>query len=140
MRRPSDRSGVDGLDRPTADWLVLWGLTVWAGVFVAIRAVGHLLLSPSAPLRVAGFFIATLPLMAAVTYPVYCRFEIEGAARPAAAGLMSVPGLVLDAGLVLNASVTFPRLGPGAIRNFGAILLFGYAVVLLTGFVPRTPR
>lgn len=138
MSRPGERASAYGLDRATVGWLILWGLTVWAGVLVTIRAVGHLLLTPSAPLRVAGFFGATVPLMAAVTYPVYRRLDIERAARPAAAATMSIPGLLLDAGLLLAAGVTLPRLGPGAVRNFGAILLFGYAVVLLTGLVPRS--
>lgn len=122
-------------DRPPTRWLVGWGLTVWAAVAITIRLAGHWLLDPGAPLVVAGFFVAVVPLMALVTYPVYWRLDIAERARPRSAAVMSIPGMFLDVLLVLFADVVLPNLGPGAVINFGAILLFGYAIVLLTGFV-----
>lgn len=125
------------LSRATGRWLVLWGLAVWAAVAVFIRLFGHRLLEPTTPLVVLGFFIAVVPLMALVTYPVYHWLEVTYAERPAAAAIMSLPGLVLDALLVAGAAHVFPSMSPGAAINLGAILLFGYAVVLMTGFLPR---
>ncbi|MDX1747282.1 MAG: DUF5367 family protein [Halobacteriales archaeon] len=116
--------------------LVTWGLLVWFSVAVTIRLTGHILLNPNNPLVVAGFFALVIPLMALVTYPIYHRFDIERAARPVAAGIMSIPGMFLDVGLVVNANQIFPAMSPAMVVNFGAILLFGYAVVLLTGFYP----
>jgi hypothetical protein len=141
----ADRDDGDGdggtpptspLDRRAAPWLVLWGLTVWAAVAVSIRLGGGRLLSPATPGVLLGFFAAVVPLMAAVTYPVYRRLDVPPAARATAAALMSLPGMLLDVLLVLFADAAFPALGTGAAVNFGAILLFGYAVVLATGFVP----
>lgn len=126
-----------GLDRATSRRLLLWGLTVWFAVAVSIRLVGHVVLSPATPLVVLGFFVAVVPLMAAVTYPVYRWFEVPRPERPAAAALMSLPGLFLDVFLVGFAAVVLPNLRIGAVSNFAVVLLFGYAVVLLTGFVPR---
>lgn len=128
--------------RPTTDGgttrrLILWGLTVWFAVAVVIRLLGHVLLSPSNPLLVFGFFASVVPLMAAVTYPIYWWFDIPRGERAWAAALMSLPGLFLDVLLVLFAGTVFPEMSTAAVVNFGAILLFGYAVVLLTGFVPR---
>lgn len=117
--------------------MVLWGLVVWFAVAVAIRLAGHALLSPSNPPVVFGFFVSVVPLMALVTYPIYRWFAVPPATRSAAAALMSLPGMFLDVLLVLFAETVFPEMEPGAVVNFGAILLFGYAVVLLTGFVPR---
>lgn len=128
------------LEATTWRWLVAWGVGVWAAVAVFIRLVGHVLLAPSAPAVVAGFFVAVGPLMALVTYPVYRRFDVPAADRPTAAAAMSVPGLFLDVLLVLGAGLALPNLSRGAVVNFGAVLLFGYAVVLLTGFVPRAGR
>lgn len=125
------------LDRRIRRLLVAWGLTVWFGVAVLVRLAGHVLLSPANPLLVAGFFGAAVPLMAAVTYPVYRRLGLDARTRPRAAALMSLPGMFLDVGLVLGAATAFPRMETAAVANFGAILLFGYAVVLLTGFAPR---
>lgn len=125
------------LGRRVRRWLVAWGLAVWFGVAVLVRLTGHVLLSPENPVVVIGFFGATVPLMAAVTYPVYRRLELGTRTRPRAAVVMSLPGMVLDVGLLIGAPVVFPRMATAAVVNFGAILLFGYAVVLLTGFVPR---
>lgn len=136
MTTAGPRTGAD-LDRTTVPRLVVWGLLVWAGVAVFIRLAGHRLLDPGEPVVVIGFFVAVVPLMALVTYPVYRWLGVARPARPAAAAVMSLPGLLLDVLLVAGARWAFPAMGPGAARNFGAILLFGYAVVLLTGFVPR---
>lgn len=128
------------LERRTTWLLVIWGCLVWAVVALSIRLLGHVLLSPSNPLLVAGFFVSVVPLMAVVTYPVYRTFGIPHAKRGSAAALMSLPGMFLDVVLVRFAGTVFPTMEQGAVVNFGAILLFGYAVVLLTGFVPRGRR
>lgn len=122
-------------------WLLLiWGSLVWMVVALSIRLLGHVLLSPTNPRLVAGFFVSVVPLMALVTYPVYRWFGIPHAKRGSAAALMSLPGMFLDVLLVLFAGALLPSLEQGAVVNFGAILLFGYAVVLLTGFVPPGRR
>lgn len=128
---------VPGITRRTTGWLVAWGLVVWAGVFVLIRLVGHRLLAPETPVVVAAFFAATVPLMALVTYPIYVRFRITQIHRPWAAAVMSLPGMFLDVILIVFAGITLPNLSDAAVINFAAILLFGYAVVLVTGYVPR---
>lgn len=117
--------------------LVGWGLTVWAAVAISMRLVGHVLLTPANPTLLVLFFASVVPLMAMVTYPIYRWLEIPPVARPLAAAYMSIPGLLLDGALVLSAEVTLPAMDPPALVNFGAVLLFGYAIVLLTGFVPR---
>lgn len=129
---------MDGgtLDRTTVRRLLGWGLLVWGTVALSIRLVGHVLLSPTNPLLVLGFFVAVVPLMALVTYPMYRWFGIAPVDRGTAAALMSIPGMFLDVLLVVFADVVFPAMEPGAVINFGAILLFGYAIVLLSGFVP----
>lgn len=118
--------------------LVAWGLVVWFGVAVFIRLTGHVLLDPNQPLVLAGFFALVIPLMVLVTYPIYRLFNVERSARPIAAGMMSIPGMFLDVGLVLGANRVFPAMSSEMVVNFGAILLFGYSVVLVTGFYPRS--
>jgi hypothetical protein len=127
---------VQSLDGRTTRLLVVWGVTVWFAVAVSIRVAGHVLLSPANPLLVFGLFVSVVPLMALVTYPVYRWLGIPRGARPAAAALMSLPGMFLDVLLVLSAGTVLPGMEVRAVVNFGAILLFGYAVVLSTGFVP----
>jgi len=132
-------SSLRAVPPATARYLVGWGLTVWVAVYAFVRVASDVLLSPLTPLVLGGFFVAVVPLMAAVTYPVYRRFAIPHTARPTAAVLMSMPGMMLDVGLLLSAPLSLPGLSLPALVNFGAILLFGYTVVLLTGVVPRGP-
>jgi hypothetical protein len=124
------------IERRTAGTLALWGLCVWLVVAITARLFGHILLSPTSPWLVAAVFVSAIPLMASVTYPVYRWLGIPHALRGSAAALMSVPGMFLDVLLVLSAESVLPAMGEGAVINFGALLLFGYAIVLLTGFVP----
>ncbi len=124
------------LEPKTAGSLALWGLCVLLVVAISARLVGHILLSPTNPLLVTGAFVSAIPLMVIVTYPVYHWFGIPHALRGSAAALMSVPGLFLDVLLILFAESIFPAMGQGVVINFAALLLFGYAIVLLTGFIP----
>lgn len=119
--------------------LVLWGLTVWLAVSLLIWAGGTVLLDPANPLVLGAFVVSVVPLMALVTYPIYWRLEVGYGMRARAAAMMSLPGLFLDAVLVGFAPVLLPALAPDLVVHFGAILLYGYAIVLLTGFVPRGP-
>lgn len=125
------------LDRATSRWLILWGLSVWFAVAILIRLAGHVLLSPSNTLLLTAFFLSVIPLMLSVTYPVYWWLGLSADARKGAAALMSLPGMFLDVLLILFAGTVFPAMATEAVVHFGAILLFGYAIVLLTGFVPR---
>jgi len=125
------------IERKTAGTLAFWGLCVWLVVAISARLVGHVLLSPASPLLVAAAFVSAIPLMAIVTYPVYHWLGLPHELRGSAAALMSIPGMFLDVILVLSAESVFPAMGQGAVINFGALLLFGYAIVLLTGFVPN---
>ena len=124
------------LDQTTSRWLIIWGLSVWFVIAVLIRLAGHVLLSPTNTLLLVGFFLSVIPLMGLVTYPVYWWLGLPPNTRSSAAALMSLPGMFLDVLLVLFAEMVFPQMATGAVINFGAILLFGYAIVLVTGFVP----
>jgi hypothetical protein len=134
--RTTTSSTSVSLDRTTSLWLLLWGLSVWLAVAVLIRLAGHVLLSPTNTLLLTAFFLSVLPLMISVTYPVYWWLDLSTDGRRSAAALMSIPGMFLDVLLVLFAETVFPLMATEAVIHFGAILLFGYAIVLLTGFVP----
>ena len=132
----TNRAASVSLDRSTSWWLLIWGVSVWLAIAIFLRLVGHILLSPTNTLLLTAFFLSVIPLMLSVTYPVYWWLGLSPEARRGAAALMSIPGMFLDVGLVLFAGTVLPQMTTEAVVNFGAILLFGYAIVLLTGFVP----
>lgn len=124
------------LDGDVVLFLAGWGLVVWFLVAVTIRLAGPFLLEPGNDPLFMAFFVAVVPLMALVTFPVYRWLAIPSPLRGSAAAAMSVPGLFLDVLLVHYAETVFPAMSTDAVVNFAVVLLFGYAVVLVTGFVP----
>lgn len=132
----NDHASRFGLEPGVPAKLIAWGVGVWFAVAVLIRLAGHFLLDPNQPFIVAAFYALVIPLMVLVTYPIYRAFSITRNARPTAAAMMSIPGMFLDVGLVLGAKHAFPAMTTEMVVNFGAILLFGYAVVLVTGVYP----
>jgi Family of unknown function (DUF5367) len=51
-----------------------------------------------------------------------------------------LPGMVLDVFSVLFFSQIFPNLSPKAVQPFSALLLWGYAVVLMTALIPLVTK
>lgn len=110
----------------------LWGLLLWLVATVVMRASGHLFMHPDQPWLAALAFLLTVPLIAAVTIPIYDWRRVNLFDRPAAAILMCLPGLLIDVVLLAWFETVYPNLeGGGAL--FGAWLLWAYALVLLTG-------
>ena len=133
--KTSIRSGI-AVENSDVAFFAAWGLAVWVVVTASMRVAGHLLLDPTNPAVMVGFSVAVIPLMALVTFPVYVYRGTPLTQRPSAAIIMSVPGLFLDVFLVAFFEAVFTNMPPTTAKYYGAILIFGYMVVLLTGFVP----
>lgn len=133
-----DATSELGIERSTIRFFVLWGITVAVVETVAFRLIGQILLNPANGIVLAGLFIATIPAMALLTYPVYRWRGVTGAERQAASVLYLLPQIVVTVVALVDFGVIYPNMVPGAARYFGAIILLGSAVVLITGFVPRS--
>ena len=113
----------------------LWGFLVWLIATVIVRISGQHLLDPDQPVIVVFLFLGTVPLIAAVTIPIYDWRQVSLHDRPTAAILMSLPGLLIDVVVLLAFPTIFPNLGDVA-GIFGAWLLWAYSLVLITGLLP----
>jgi hypothetical protein len=141
VERPSPLRRLGrGLGRAaTAPLLVGWGLLLWLVATLAVRFVGHLVLHPDSRVLLAVLFAATTPVVLAATLPLYRLMRLDAARRPAAAALIAMPGIAMDAFLMPSFASAFPNLTPQHGPALAAWLLWAYGLVLLTGFLPR-PR
>ncbi|MFW5903244.1 MAG: DUF5367 family protein [Halolamina sp.] len=82
---------------------------------------------------VAIWLIATVVL----TFAAFLWREIRPAARPAAAILLVVPGMLLDVVLLSFFGAFFPTMERGSVRYFAGLLLLALATVLLIGLFSK---
>lgn len=115
-------------------FFVLWGFILWLCGALIFRVTGQFFLNPADQFLLILIFIATIPLIAVATYPVYESKKICFSERPLAAILIALPGMLLDIFSVLFFRSVFPNLLPAAITYFSVTLLWGYSLILLTGF------
>lgn len=113
----------------------VWGFLLWLVATVVLRVSGHHYLHPDHPWLATLAFLATIPLIAVVTIPVYDWRRVNLVDRPIAAILLCLPGLLIDVPVLAEFDLVYPNLeGGGAL--FGAWLLWSYALVLITGLLP----
>jgi hypothetical protein len=122
--------------RSQASALVGVGLLLWLVVTVAFRLVGHVLLPPGYPGRIAIVFVVTVPAMAMLSFAVYSLLDVPPGRRLTAATLLVFPGLVLDSVVLTTFEMVFPAMAPSVRSTFGGLVLLAYAAVLLTGLIP----
>jgi hypothetical protein len=113
----------------------LWGFVVWLLATIVVRVSGQHLFVSDQPVIVAFVFLGTIPLIAAVTIPIYDWRRVNLQDRPTAAILMSLPGVLIDVAILLAFSSVYPNL-EDADGLFGAWLLWAYGLVLITGLLP----
>lgn len=125
------------IKRRTALILVFVGFIAWVIATLTFRFVGQYLLNPANEFVILGVFVATVPLMVLLLSALYSELNITGIKRRSAAVLVVLPGMLFDVLSMTFFETVFPNMDSAAAKYFGALLLLAYAVVLLTGFVPR---
>lgn len=112
-----------------------WGFLLWLLATIVMRVVGHHVLDHEQPIITTLLFLATIPLIAVATVPVYDWRRINLQDRPTAAILMALPGLLIDVPVLLLFSTIYPNLVDAGVL-FGAWLLWAYGLVLISGLLP----
>ncbi len=110
-----------------------FGFLLWLGATIIFRLWGHYFLVPDQPLLVTVVFIAAIPLIAGVTYPLYKWRGVTRADTAKAALGLALPGMLLDIVSLLNFEAFFPNLETRVSSYFAAWLLWAYSLILLTG-------
>ncbi|BFH17715.1 hypothetical protein WJ0W_001874 [Paenibacillus melissococcoides] len=81
---------------------ILWGCLVWIGATASFRWFGGWLIQPANPGWMILFYLLTIPIVAAITLPLYRGKRAAGLNLPAAAAAPAFAGWLMWAyGLIL---------------------------------------
>ncbi|MBD1824619.1 DUF5367 family protein [Cyanobacteria bacterium FACHB-DQ100] len=111
------------------------GFLIWLVATIAFRLIGQFLLNPSNLALSIGLFLATTIAMLIVVTGVFVWQRVDAIARPKAALLIALPGMLLDVGSVLFFPMVFPNIDPNANILFAGLMLWGYSSILVTSFL-----
>ena len=117
---------------------LLIGLIGWLAATLGFRLFGQFILTPDDELgnAVVGLLLA-VPL--ALLMLAFYRLENvrQTSERLTAAISVAVPGMLLDAVTTLFFDKVFPNMASATANDFGALMLWGYAVIILTGLIAK---
>lgn len=108
---------------------------VWLIATLVLRFWGQIFFIPDSNLSMIASFLFSLFFLPVLTYSLFLWQNLEPVQRKDAAICLVIPGMVLDALTNYFFPYFFPNLPDGANGIFGAWLLWGYAIVLMTGLL-----
>jgi hypothetical protein len=116
-------------------FFITFGVLIWFVGTIAFRLIGQFVLDPSNAMLTIGIFIAMLPLIV-MMYGIYIWKQVSISDRTKVAISVALPGMLLDVNSILFFPTVFPNIDPNANGLFAALMLWGYGLILLSGFLP----
>ncbi|WP_257350759.1 DUF5367 domain-containing protein [Pseudalkalibacillus decolorationis] len=114
-------------------FFLLWGFLIWLGASAIFRFAGHFFFLPENQLMMLASYILVIPLILVLTLPIYRYKRIEGHERLKVAVLIALPGMLIDAIVLIYFLDLFVNLDPETDRYFGSWLLWTYSLIIFTG-------
>jgi len=118
----------------SSGFFVFLGLVIWLIATSILRLWGHIFFIPNALIMSVNFlwFLFFLPL---VVYGIFQWQKVPPQQYQEVTIYLAVPGMLLDALNTYFFPQVFPNMLPSVDGPFGAWLLWGYAIVLITGVI-----
>ena len=113
---------------------------IWLAATVVIRLWGHTFLIPDSNFSMVANFLFSLTCLPLVVFAIFRWKKVPPHQRIEAAVCLAIPGMLLDVVTTYFFTQAFPNVMPTADGAFGAWLLWGYAIVLLTGLITSRNR
>lgn len=107
----------------------------WLIGTVIMRLWGHRFFIPENNLSMGSSFLFSLLFLPLLAYALFRWKKVQPHQRRDAAICLAIPGMLLDAVTTYFFTQVYPNVLPAADGAFGAWLLWGYALVLITGFI-----
>lgn len=108
---------------------------IWLVATVIMRLWGHTFFIPENNFSMGSSFLFSLVFLPLLAYALFRWKKVQPHQRRDAAICLAIPGMLLDAVTTYFFTQVFPNVLPAADGAFGAWLLWGYALVLITGFI-----
>lgn len=119
-----------------ARFFLAYGSLLWIVATAIFRFFGQAVLESEDAVASVVPFAMVVPGVAALTYPIFALAGLDGRGRLVAAVCMALPGMVLDVLALAFFQEAYPNLPIAVAPYFGALLMWAYAIVLLTGLFP----
>lgn len=114
-----------------------FGVGLWFVATLAFRLVGQAFFRPDAPGATLAVVLAASAALLALSWALLRR--VPDPERPRAALALALPGQLLDVLSTLFFARVFPNLDPAMDGAFGALMLWGYALLMLPALArPRS--
>ncbi|RSL33956.1 hypothetical protein D7Z54_07515 [Salibacterium salarium] len=117
-------------------FFLIWGFLVWFSASAIFRFTGQFFFSYENPMLLVTSYILVVPLIAVLTLPIYQWKNVNADKRLKAAVFIALPGMFIDAIVLIYFSDVFINLDTEVNGMFGSWLLWAYSLILLTGFIP----
>ena len=108
---------------------------IWLMATVVMRLWGHTFFIPDNNLSMVSSFLFSLTCLPLLVYAIFHWQKVLPRQRQEAAICLAIPGMLLDVVTTYCFAQAFPNVLPTADGAFGAWLLWGYAIVLVTGLI-----
>ena len=118
----------------------LMSCLVWLIATVIMRLWGHTFFIVESNLSMGGSFLFSLLCLPPLAYGLFQWQKVQPNQRRDAAICLAIPGMLLDVLTTFFFAQVYPNLLPTADGAYGAWLLWGYALVLITGFITGQTR
>ncbi len=131
-------NGVNNADRNkkiSYGFFLFMSFMIWLIATLIIRFWGEIFFIPDNNLSMLTNFLFSLFFLPPLAYSLFNWQNVEPFQRKDAAICLAIPGMLFDALSTYFFPWFFPNLPDGANGVFGAWLLWGYAIVLITGLL-----
>ncbi|WP_299094075.1 DUF5367 domain-containing protein [uncultured Metabacillus sp.] len=118
-------------------FFLFWGFFVWLGATLIFRFGGQFFFLYDQPLLMIMSYTLVVPLIAVLTLPVYKWKKVHSNQKIKAALFIALPGMLIDAVVLIYFQNLFPNLDPNTDKYFASWLLWAYSLILLSGFIEK---
>lgn len=116
-------------------FFLLWGFVVWLSASALFRFAGHYFFVLERPVLMITSYILVIPLILVLTIPVFSYKKVSNKARRLQAAIfIALPGMLIDAVVIVFFDKIFTNLPAELDRYFASWLLWAYALIVMTGF------
>ena len=114
-------------------FFLIYGFILWLAGTILFILAGQYFLNPESVVLIIVSFLATIPIVAILTYPIYSIRKLDAAARKAASVQIALPGMILNVLCIAFFANIFENMMPEAGIYFGSLFLWIYSLVLISG-------
>ena len=108
---------------------------IWLIATLVLRFWGQTFFIPESNVSMVASFLFSLFFLPPLAYSLFHWQNVKPMQRRDAAICLAIPGMLLDVMATYFFPYFFPNMSNGANGAFGAWLLWGYAIVLMTGLL-----